>query len=441
MRKTKNPAAKVLWIGHRGEDSKIASKIGNLAGVICCDDSAALHGLPDSIPIHSVERLTGKRKIWTSSDTPDLSVQFLRKLTDRHAQSSALLVLPYKATKAIQAQVESIRSPRLELLAADAKLVAELDNKLYQRELFVSWGIPTPNFSTVKSDDALKHRLQALLRHQPGVVQPASGSLGKGVRLLRSPMDAEVWLSQHSELRQFLVSDFVPGPALNTTAVVQPDRIHISQPSVQILGSALGLREKDQFLFCGNDFASAARLAPAQLESLEKSVERLGKGLRGLGYRGIFGADWVLSPERGPTLIEVNPRLQGSTALLTALEEREGHPLTIREHLRAFCPDSVTEQPQQEHKVPPLRGSQVLVYTGSEDLARPAAAQNAPLGSEWLQRVQGLPLKGVTMESGALLGRIVAEGPALDAEMSAVKTEYLTLMAHLNRQFECQSSG
>lgn len=54
-----------------------------------------------------------------------------------------------------------------------------------------------------------------------------------------------------------------------------------------------------------------------------------------LGYRGILGLDFVWDGDVA-LLLEINPRMQGSTALLAAAERDAGLASTVSRHVAVF---------------------------------------------------------------------------------------------------------
>ena len=102
--------------------------------------------------------------------------------------------------------------------------------------------------------------------------------------------------------------------------------------SVQLIGIR-GATTRE-FGYCGNDFAAFALLDQQLIEEVDDATRRIGRWLGADGYRGAFGVDFMWS---GGTLYfaEINPRMQGSTAVSTALATGLGLPDVVLDHLAA----------------------------------------------------------------------------------------------------------
>ncbi|WP_022671127.1 ATP-grasp domain-containing protein [Hippea alviniae] len=96
---------------------------------------------------------------------------------------------------------------------------------------------------------------------------------------------------------------------VNQFAIIFFDKIIKYQPSRQIIEEHEG-----EMRFKGSDFKLKID------EKIERKITKLthfiGLELQKLGYRGIFGCDYIIS-DNEVYFIEINPRFQGSTFLLT----------------------------------------------------------------------------------------------------------------------------
>ena len=86
-------------------------------------------------------------------------------------------------------------------------------------------------------------------------------------------------------------------------------------------------------MYCGNDYIAAGHLSRRIIDNVMEQTERLGTWLGSLGYRGLFGLDFVIdSSESSAYAVDLNPRWQGSTVLLTLAEYKAGRlPLAVAE--------------------------------------------------------------------------------------------------------------
>lgn len=133
-------------------------------------------------------------------------------------------------------------------------------------------------------------------------------------------------------------------------------------------------------------------------------TRRLGREIGRLGFRGMFGADWILTPGEDLFLLEINPRFQGSTLLLSELEEAAGRTPLVAHHLRAFG----VEVPLGEDSEPPCPsvGWQRLIYAEADLEYQPGMLRQVPPGPAY--SIHGTPRPGTRVRKGALLARVVS---------------------------------
>ncbi|MFD4657825.1 ATP-grasp domain-containing protein [Kitasatospora sp. NPDC058444] len=205
-----------------------------------------------------------------------------------------------------------------------------LGDKRAQRAWLRSVGAVTPSDAVVP---ALDHRE---LRRRFGdryVVQTPMGASGKGTHLVTD--EAQLPPIREVGGGPWLVSGYVEGPAVNLHVLVSADStVRVLRPSVQLtrvegIGAPFGT-------YSGCDFGAPALLSPPALARAGTAARRVGEALAALGYRGLFGADFVLDGDR-PLLLELNCRMQGSTWLLGELElAEEALPSALRHVLELY---------------------------------------------------------------------------------------------------------
>ncbi len=215
------------------------------------------------------------------------------------------------------------------ILASSASLAQRLENKFNLEEIAARAGVKPPLSVTFRSDDADFDRL-AFKVGLPFVVQAAKGFAGNKTFLVGSPSDFDEAVERAGS-PMLKASMLVAGTAVTINGVVTSRGVAVGRVAYQITGrpectsNPLGS--------CGNDLAFGA-LAGRSAE-IRKAALKVGEAIGGMGYRGLFGIDLVLSP-RGPILIEVNPRMTASLPLHTALSiERREIPL-LAVHLADF---------------------------------------------------------------------------------------------------------
>jgi len=179
----------------------------------------------------------------------------------------------------------------------------------------------------------------------PFVVQyPLSGG-GKGTffinnsRELKAAKSSLIALTKGriSDNQEMVVSRFVRGPSPSVTGCVTRWGIFSTSPQHQVLSmKELYRRPAGGGLFCGHDW-SFSRFSPSVYRQAKKAVEKTGQYLRGIGYRGIFGLDFIMDEKTKKLyVVECNPRLLGSFPVLTMAQIRNGEPPILAFHILEF---------------------------------------------------------------------------------------------------------
>ncbi|WP_189276083.1 ATP-grasp domain-containing protein [Kitasatospora griseola] len=363
---------------------------------------------------HALEAATGLRDHTATGAGVDQVLRELARTGGRPRLRRELALLSYQALQ------PHWRTPLAELGArlvepAPSAPLSALRDKTAQRAWLRSLGVRTPPDAVV---DALDHRQ---LRRRFGdtyVVQTPRGSGGKGTHLVTEEADL---LRIGAAAGPWLVSEYVDGAPVNVHALVSADgTVRVMRPSVQLtrvegVGAAFGA-------YSGCDFAAPALLPARALARAAEQTRRVGAALAGLGYRGLFGTDFVLDGTDDALLLEVNSRMQGSTWLLGELElAQHALPSALR-HVLERHGRTTGGEPSQD----PSDGCQLVVrHTGG-----PVRVAAAPTGG--LHRLKDgalrrcgdgfgllecgpddcvllqLPSPGLVLQPGVAIARIVA---------------------------------
>jgi hypothetical protein len=244
-----------------------------------------------------------------------------------------------------------------------------------------------------------RRRIRVGGAHGPVVLRPSRTSGGAGISVVHDHDELEArWSVGPGQLMGVapFLGDALP---LNVNACVfGPDDITIHPASVQLIGLA-GWTDR-RFGFCGNDFAAVADLPPTVLSQIDATTHTVGRWLGAMGYRGAFGADYLLDGER-LYFAEVNARMQGSSRMAAALAARTDHVDLVLDHVSAFLgldPGRSLTVSDWTRELPPA--AQVIKHHLG---ARPITAgvppiDRLPAGA----RLSLTPEPGVQIEPGAV---------------------------------------
>jgi hypothetical protein len=372
-------------------------------------------------PVRSLERRVGVRRAWTNESVRET----LALLDERDLEPGGKLI-PYSSSAASESFAAAAGA---RLFSCQSALKARLDNKLFMRRVLDGIGVRVPEHVALPASELSFDRI-ARRFDVPFVVQRLAGSSGLGTWVVREPSDLDPVETDPDET--LLASRFAGDAVFNVNAVSLPGRVWLTPPSVQATG-ATGLG-RGEALYCGNDFALARRASPPLLRAIAVHTRRIGGWLCDLGYRGIFGVDFVSDDAGDLRVLEVNTRLQGSTWLAGALGSE---PRIGAVHERAFEGDATATS-----EAGPLSGSFLIVRNpapvpvgpsrvapgvyalDADDRLVPRSAGLLPsdcLADDELV-VSALPDDGMLVEPNAVLARISSRSSLLvsSVELSAL---------------------
>ncbi len=238
--------------------------------------------------------------------------------------------LTYKAVEPPKELVDA----GLTFLHMDQQLAARLENKAEFRQLF-DGELPFPGYQIVAKADITPDEpglTKVMQGRDAVVVQDERLSGGKGTYIVRSLDDLKQALDAFEVLDEgstrLVVSDLIEGARERSVqCVATRSGVFVGPLQKQIvrhpLLSNLDVAEGDRF--CGGVLTATDELQKVY-PTIKGYAELIGKRLLAMGYRGIFGVDYLVDMAGKVYVIEVNPRLTGMTPLLTMLY-REGQDI------------------------------------------------------------------------------------------------------------------
>ncbi|HEY0013262.1 MAG TPA: ATP-grasp domain-containing protein [Allosphingosinicella sp.] len=270
--------------------------------------------------------------------------------------------------------------------------------------------IPFPPTSYLRAAD--RSGLEQMLKAGPIVARAATGAGGANVFLIRDADDIGPELRERPDEVLTVSHYLAKSVPINVNACIYGgEEVRVLGVSYQLIG-VRGLTRRP-FGFCGNDFAATHDLPSADLASVEKVTVQIGKCLGRLGYRGAFGADFLITKGTVVT-IEINPRFQASSALSSAVNQALELPDVVTEHVGAFLdlppppPTSLAEQVRQART---LRGAVPLAQVFHRNTESRAVRLVEPPAPTDAYDIDGLPNPDVSVEPGAVLFRSLHGGP------------------------------
>ncbi len=193
--------------------------------------------------------------------------------------------------------------PGVTLLGPDPELVRRLNDKTWQYEA-LGRVVPMVDFDVCTGREAMLaacERMREVCGH--GVFVSCDYSAG-GVssKVVRCVDEAACRFESEG---RYLVSRYVPHVWDPTVLGV------VGGPQEVFVAGVADMRIEDGNKFRGSTFPSQL---PGPVQAvLREHTAAVGRAIGALGFRGIFGCDFIVDDEGGVWFIEVNPRKQGTT--------------------------------------------------------------------------------------------------------------------------------
>jgi len=353
---------RLVWSGLRGHDVEPIADLPNLHAAFCM---IGRYDRRARVASSAFEGLTGVRPDLETYDI-DLHPADERVKEFRRAHLQALSVpsalVPYRASQFLSS-VWFARRDRCTHLGLFGGIEAAFEHKPWVETSLQALGIETVPWTYIADEEQVSS--EGLLADGPVVLRKSRTSGGEGFTVVQ---DIEHLLAEWPHVAESfvsvapLLSDALP---LNVGATVWRDGVTVQHPSVQLVGIPECVTRP--FGYCGNDFGLAAGLDRWIIDELERVTIQVGSWLRGHGYLGSFGADYLLHEGR-LLFTEINPRFQGSTPASCRLSIEADESCLLLDHVAAHLGlDAHPVAPlwQQVQDARPL--AQVIVHwTGAE---------------------------------------------------------------------------
>lgn len=353
----------------------------------------------------------GHRRIWSNSD--------LASVLGAHPTPVGTAVISYAALRP--------EHPRqVDVVGGDAALKSMVDDVTYAWPALAKAGVSVPHHAVLVLEDLLT-RPDALNRW--GYVRLARSSAGGGVAPA-TPSGLHRITAERSADTPLVVSRKVgDGRSLNYHALIDAGGgVSVHPPSMQLVGTpGLALHPTQ---FCGNDFAAVEAIDSEDRRAADAAAGAAGAWLAGLGHRGLCGIDVAFGGGE-VAVVDINPRLQASTWLLTEQAASAGRPCPGLGHLAAlgFATGQEVAARARATSGDPPDLAQMILRAGIAPRGRAANGLYRRVHGRWTLRgrgavpadldqedvlVTGVPDPTWSVDPGAVVGRIVSRGTVTD---------------------------
>mgnify|MGYP005839158131 CR=1 FL=1 len=268
----------------------------------------------------------------------------LNKETQRYINEKSKdkkpLILVYKSSY----KIEKLAKKKNWIIAIAPKKFGKklLENKVNFRKILKKIKVAPPPGKIVSLNFLKNRRLSDLEREfgMPFVIQHPGKGGGKGTFFIKN---SKVFSFAKKYLRkerpkEIIISKFIKGPSPSITGCVTRHGILSTRPQYQICDEPLlNIRPKRGGLFCGHDWSSGGNFSKNILKQAKEAVDRVGTYFKKIGYKGIFGLDFILDEQSEKLyVVECNPRLLASLPVLTMVQYENGEIPIIAFHLLEY---------------------------------------------------------------------------------------------------------
>jgi hypothetical protein len=359
------------WVGQRGIDALAVLDFISVDAGFCCDFGEVYERLWPEKSLFSVEKDLGRRENWGNQDLEMLWEGPTRKKIETYicGMKEPVNAVCYRSLKVLE------KDRRFRVLAPPLMLKDLFDNKLQQLELFSMLGVKTPpTFGCSLAETTFINAVDIF--NGPFVVQPPVGSSGENTYFVKDETDFERVKDILEPSLRVKISRYLPVPSLNGHCVVLKTRNGLRSiaacPSVQIVGTS-GCTSRAE-IYCGNDFSAVGSVPKSIREEVCTIMEKIGLFMGAKGFLGLFGMDFLLNGDEVLAL-EINPRFQGSTMLLSLLQVDRGeiplaalHVMQFMGIIEEFTQDFLEQSKSMYRR--PYNGAHLIVHSLKEEPCR-----------------------------------------------------------------------
>jgi len=342
-----------IWIGLRASDYEMFTDVIEIDQIVSIDTDNT-----KGVPLISRESSSKRREPWSNDELLRVSdIEEFKTLCERITTlKSTVNIYCYHSFSVLEKLASEY--PHIHIHSSPIELRDKLDDKLQFIELLDTLNLPqissfSDNINNLNFDEiAEKVGLPLVLKLKVG----ASG----GQTYFVSTNDDFIKLQQTLNNDTVIVSEYVSGPSFNINGFIGTEGVYLDQPSLQIIG--VPECSAGKFTYCGNDFSSFHKNYQYITNEIKQVTEKLGWYMKGLGYFGIFGVDFIYNLKNNVLHpLEINPRMQGSTALLARYQLVKKTPRLVELYV------SETKPP---HNTEPVDASFILLHNLSNKRLR-----------------------------------------------------------------------
>ncbi len=311
------------WWGQRAHDALGLEQLIDFDFLVCCDWGEDIKKLWGD-KVVSMELLNKVRKNYSNEDLN----YFLRGSVNKRLTNGTNCIM-YRSIEELEKLTRT--NNKIKIYSSPVRLKNTFDNKILFREKIESIGLKAI-LGEIAFLNTLKYKEIKNSWGEKFVLKYPVASSGKKTHLVEN-FDMYNDLKNTYPDEPVIIEKYIKGYSMNINAVIGAGDSFISGLSLQIIGRNSLVNGK--FGFCGNDFTSAGLLENEIKNKVYSATTQIIQWMSQWGYRGMMGIDFIIS-EGIVYPVEINPRFQNSTSILTLLEIEKNIVPLVYFHLKEF---------------------------------------------------------------------------------------------------------
>lgn len=341
------------WWGQRTHDALGLNHLIDFEFLVSCDWGSDIDDIWGDKVI-SLELSSGKRTNYSNEEinyalTGKLRSQILKKL------ASGTNCIMYRSIKELEKLTRKNKS--IKIYSAPVKLKNMFDNKILFRDKLEELSIPViPGLTGFLKESDYTQMINRFGKNL--IIKYPVSSSGQKIHSVEHERDYSGLQSIYPN-SPVIIERFLDGYSVNINGIVREDENIITAISLQVIGNNSIVSKR--FGFGGNDFSSAILIDKKIKREIYSVTEKIMQWMSSWGYRGIMGIDLLIWDNKVYP-VEINPRFQNSTSLLTLLEIEHGIIPAVCFHLAEFNNDLDTGAEYASGIYDSFYGSQLILH-------------------------------------------------------------------------------
>lgn len=339
-------------------------QLGSNFGLIQLDMNDHLSSLAEKMPIFSLEQEIGAGGIAKIRRNTLALLKHPRTKQYINNLEKPFVLFPAKSSKKVAALCRKNKWP---YIMSRVSVQERFENKIKFYRMIskttLEKYLPATIITKLKSTGY--EQWKAKLNSHKVVVQLPKLGGGVGTFIVDEHTDIARLMKKHKG-KSVRVSAFVPGHQISVGGCVVRQGVLVSQLREQIVGEEIATSLHNAWV--GNSWLPGRFPAVVQHEA-QDIARKVGAMLHKDGYRGIFGIDLIWQSDTDQlTLIEVNPRLLGSTPFDTVSALERGHIPFLALHLLELLkiPYTIDMKKAQRQAAEQVEGSFILLHNTTD---------------------------------------------------------------------------